>query len=140
MPPCIELGLHTVHAIVRISVIGLVECVCFDYHRTAAYHCHPRLLLPKKECLQPAPCFHRTAVLCSNHRDDKGVCPYPLHHAENSSISCALGLWSLHCHHTSMNDSKLSAGSFSGLSFLAWYLPGKVRLFDRKGHVAELCI
>ncbi|KAI4369019.1 hypothetical protein MLD38_017513 [Melastoma candidum] len=30
--------------------------------------------------------------------------------------------------------------SFAGLSFLAWYLSGKVRLFDRKGHVAKLCI
>ncbi|KAL8257232.1 hypothetical protein R6Q59_029273 [Mikania micrantha] len=30
--------------------------------------------------------------------------------------------------------------SFSGLGFLSLYLSGKVRLFDRKGHVAKLCI
>lgn len=32
------------------------------------------------------------------------------------------------------------AGSFAGLSFLSWYLSGKIRAFDRKGHVAKLCI
>ncbi|KAF9591870.1 hypothetical protein IFM89_008916 [Coptis chinensis] len=30
--------------------------------------------------------------------------------------------------------------SFAGLGFLAWYLSGKIRIFDRKGHVAKLCI
>ncbi|KAM3693416.1 hypothetical protein ACB098_08G162600 [Castanea mollissima] len=30
--------------------------------------------------------------------------------------------------------------SFAGLGFLAWYLSGKVRAFDRRGHVAKLCI
>ncbi|KAI3777255.1 hypothetical protein L1987_47053 [Smallanthus sonchifolius] len=30
--------------------------------------------------------------------------------------------------------------SFSGLGFLSLYLSGKVRVFDRKGHVAKLCI
>lgn len=30
--------------------------------------------------------------------------------------------------------------SFAGLSFLSWYLSGKIRAFDRKGHVAKLCI
>ncbi|XP_058088978.1 lipid phosphate phosphatase 2 isoform X1 [Magnolia sinica] len=29
---------------------------------------------------------------------------------------------------------------FAGLGFLAWYLSGKVRVFDRRGHVAKLCI
>ena len=32
------------------------------------------------------------------------------------------------------------AGSFAGLGFLAWYLSGKIRVFDRRGHVAKLCI
>jgi membrane-associated phospholipid phosphatase len=31
-------------------------------------------------------------------------------------------------------------GSFAGLGFLAWYLAGKITAFDRKGHVAKLCI
>lgn len=31
------------------------------------------------------------------------------------------------------------AGSFAGLGFLAWYLSGKIRVFDRRGHVAKLC-
>uniref|UniRef100_A0A0D9X746 Phosphatidic acid phosphatase type 2/haloperoxidase domain-containing protein n=1 Tax=Leersia perrieri TaxID=77586 RepID=A0A0D9X746_9ORYZ len=30
--------------------------------------------------------------------------------------------------------------SFAGLGFLAWYLAGKLRAFDRKGHIAKLCI
>ncbi|KAH7686200.1 diacylglycerol diphosphate phosphatase / phosphatidate phosphatase protein [Dioscorea alata] len=33
-----------------------------------------------------------------------------------------------------------SSWSFAGLGFLAWYLAGKIRAFDRKGHVAKLCI
>lgn len=31
-------------------------------------------------------------------------------------------------------------GSFAGLGFLAWYMSGKIRVFDRRGHVAKLCI
>ena len=31
-------------------------------------------------------------------------------------------------------------GSYAGLGFLAWYLSGKIRVFDRRGHVAKLCI
>uniref|UniRef100_A0A0E0EQM7 Phosphatidic acid phosphatase type 2/haloperoxidase domain-containing protein n=1 Tax=Oryza meridionalis TaxID=40149 RepID=A0A0E0EQM7_9ORYZ len=30
--------------------------------------------------------------------------------------------------------------SFAGLGFLAWYLAGKITVFDRRGHVAKLCI
>ncbi|KAF7816155.1 putative lipid phosphate phosphatase 4 isoform X1 [Senna tora] len=30
--------------------------------------------------------------------------------------------------------------SFAGLGFLAWYLSGKIRVFDGRGHVAKLCI
>ncbi|XP_004135078.1 lipid phosphate phosphatase 2 isoform X2 [Cucumis sativus] len=30
--------------------------------------------------------------------------------------------------------------SFAGLGFLAWYLSGKIRAFDQRGHVAKLCI
>uniref|UniRef100_A0A1D1YAF6 Lipid phosphate phosphatase 2 n=2 Tax=Anthurium amnicola TaxID=1678845 RepID=A0A1D1YAF6_9ARAE len=30
--------------------------------------------------------------------------------------------------------------SFAGLSFLAWYLSGKIKAFDRRGHIAKLCI
>lgn len=31
-------------------------------------------------------------------------------------------------------------GSFAGLGFLAWYLAGKLKAFDRKGHIAKLCL
>jgi diacylglycerol diphosphate phosphatase / phosphatidate phosphatase len=31
-------------------------------------------------------------------------------------------------------------GSFAGLGFLSWYLAGKIKVFDRRGHVAKLCI
>ncbi|XP_057431153.1 probable lipid phosphate phosphatase 4 [Lotus japonicus] len=30
--------------------------------------------------------------------------------------------------------------SFAGLGFLSWYLSGKVRVFDRRGHIAKLCL
>ncbi|KAG0515121.1 hypothetical protein BDA96_10G252100 [Sorghum bicolor] len=33
-----------------------------------------------------------------------------------------------------------SSGCFSGLGFLSWYLAGKIKAFDRGGHVAKLCI
>lgn len=32
------------------------------------------------------------------------------------------------------------AGSFAGLGFLSLYLSGKIQVFDRKGHVAKLCV
>jgi diacylglycerol diphosphate phosphatase/phosphatidate phosphatase len=32
------------------------------------------------------------------------------------------------------------AGSFAGLGFLSLYLSGKIKVFDRRGHVAKLCI
>ncbi|AQK97639.1 Lipid phosphate phosphatase 2-like [Zea mays] len=30
--------------------------------------------------------------------------------------------------------------SFAGLGFLSWYLAGKIKVFDRRGHVAKVCI
>ncbi|KAJ4838964.1 Lipid phosphate phosphatase 2 [Turnera subulata] len=30
--------------------------------------------------------------------------------------------------------------SFAGLTYLAWYLSGKIRAFDRRGHIAKLCL
>ncbi|KAG1334718.1 Lipid phosphate phosphatase 2 [Cocos nucifera] len=33
-----------------------------------------------------------------------------------------------------------SSWSFAGLGFLAWYLSGKIQAFDRRGHIAKLCI
>uniref|UniRef100_A0A7C9CJT7 Phosphatidic acid phosphatase type 2/haloperoxidase domain-containing protein n=1 Tax=Opuntia streptacantha TaxID=393608 RepID=A0A7C9CJT7_OPUST len=33
-----------------------------------------------------------------------------------------------------------TSGSFAGMVFLAWYLAGKIRVFDCRGHVAKLCI
>ncbi|BBH04130.1 lipid phosphate phosphatase 2, partial [Prunus dulcis] len=32
------------------------------------------------------------------------------------------------------------SGHTSGLGFLAWYLSGKIKVFDRRGHSAKLCI
>lgn len=34
----------------------------------------------------------------------------------------------------------LHAGSFAGLGFLSLYLSGKIKVFDRRGHIAKLCI
>ncbi|TVU35632.1 hypothetical protein EJB05_17532, partial [Eragrostis curvula] len=36
--------------------------------------------------------------------------------------------------------AELSTRSFAGLGFLSWYLAGKITVFDRRGHVAKLCI
>ncbi|KAM0833950.1 hypothetical protein ACQ4PT_063937 [Festuca glaucescens] len=33
-----------------------------------------------------------------------------------------------------------SSWSFAGLGFLTWYLAGKLAAFDRKGHIAKLCM
>ncbi|KAJ8464160.1 hypothetical protein OPV22_026712 [Ensete ventricosum] len=33
-----------------------------------------------------------------------------------------------------------SSWSFAGLGFLSWYLAGKIQAFDRRGHIAKLCI
>uniref|UniRef100_A0A3Q7GD72 Phosphatidic acid phosphatase type 2/haloperoxidase domain-containing protein n=1 Tax=Solanum lycopersicum TaxID=4081 RepID=A0A3Q7GD72_SOLLC len=33
-----------------------------------------------------------------------------------------------------------SSWSFAGLGFLAWYLSGKIKVFDQRGHVAKLCL
>lgn len=33
-----------------------------------------------------------------------------------------------------------SSWCFAGLGFLTWYLAGKIRVFNRRGHVAKLCI
>nr|CAB3477858.1 unnamed protein product [Digitaria exilis] len=33
-----------------------------------------------------------------------------------------------------------SSWSFAGLGFLSWYLAGKITAFDRRGHVAKLCV
>ncbi|KAG8387998.1 hypothetical protein BUALT_Bualt02G0079400 [Buddleja alternifolia] len=33
-----------------------------------------------------------------------------------------------------------SSWSFAGLGFLAWYLCGKMKVFDQRGHAAKLCI
>ncbi|CAA7402145.1 unnamed protein product [Spirodela intermedia] len=30
--------------------------------------------------------------------------------------------------------------SFAGLGFVSWYLSGKIRAFDRRGHIGKLCI
>ncbi|KAG6410374.1 hypothetical protein SASPL_128432 [Salvia splendens] len=38
------------------------------------------------------------------------------------------------------SKSVIKEGSFSGLGFLAWYLSGKIKVFDRRGHVAKLCL
>lgn len=34
----------------------------------------------------------------------------------------------------------LHAGSFAGLGFFSWYLAGKIQAFDRRGHIAKLCL
>ncbi|KAH6801794.1 lipid phosphate phosphatase 3 [Perilla frutescens var. frutescens] len=33
-----------------------------------------------------------------------------------------------------------SSWSFAGLGFLAWYLCGKIKVFDNRGHAAKICI
>lgn len=40
----------------------------------------------------------------------------------------------------SLTGNQICTGSFAGMGFLAWYLAGKVRVFDRRGHIAKLCL
>lgn len=58
-----------------------------------------------------------------------------------SLFSPLVGLFSHLCFLMLINvESRRYAGSFAGLGFLAWYLSGKIRAFDQRGHVAKLCI
>jgi hypothetical protein len=52
---------------------------------------------------------------------------------EEALVACEM-LWTEHRHHP------IVSGSFGGLGFLSWYLAGKIRAFDRGGHVAKLCV
>lgn len=47
----------------------------------------------------------------------------------------------MNCHNISSESHLFGyAGSFAGLVYLSWYLSGKVRVFDRNGHIAKLCL
>ncbi|KAF3514988.1 hypothetical protein F2Q69_00007814 [Brassica cretica] len=39
-----------------------------------------------------------------------------------------------------MANAHVAIGPFAGLTFLACYLSGKIKVFDRRGHVAKLCL
>jgi hypothetical protein len=43
-------------------------------------------------------------------------------------------------YHWTLKIQSVFAGSFAGLGFLSWYLAGKIRVFDQRGHVAKLCM
>lgn len=55
-------------------------------------------------------------------------------------LCCVLGLIICIQRLSSRNCGCQCTGSFAGLGFLAWYLSGKIKVFDGKGHAAKLCI
>lgn len=63
-----------------------------------------------------------------------------------TSLLIAEHLYSYYCFFLhvldTMNQIELSffTGAFSGLGFLALYLSGKIKVFDRRGHIAKLCL
>lgn len=66
--------------------------------------------------------------------DGKGV-----FHPVTSNVMCT-GVKSVIKEGHKSFPSGHTSWSFAGLGFLALYLSGKVRVFDRRGHVAKLCI
>ncbi|KAL9262913.1 Lipid phosphate phosphatase 2-like protein [Drosera capensis] len=66
--------------------------------------------------------------------DGKGV-----YEEVNSDVMCT-GVKSIIKEGYKSFPSGHTSWSFSGLGFLAWYISGKVKAFDRRGHVAKLCI
>ncbi|XP_022878913.1 lipid phosphate phosphatase 2-like isoform X1 [Olea europaea var. sylvestris] len=66
--------------------------------------------------------------------DGKGV-----FHAVTRNVHCT-GLKSVIKEGHKSFPSGHTSWSFAGLGFLAWYLSGKIRVFDRRGHVSKLCI
>jgi membrane-associated phospholipid phosphatase len=56
----------------------------------------------------------------------------------NSCKACLLEFHFIHCLFKQFQF--IYAGSFAGLGFLSLYLAGKLKAFDRKGHVAKLCV
>ncbi|KAF8675782.1 hypothetical protein HU200_047270 [Digitaria exilis] len=48
-------------------------------------------------------------------------------------------IWAVPVYGAAANKPLISL-SFAGLGFLSWYLAGKITVFDRRGHVAKLCV
>ncbi|XP_047973258.1 lipid phosphate phosphatase 2-like isoform X2 [Salvia hispanica] len=63
----------------------------------------------------------------------------PSFHNVTGSVQCT-GLKSVIKEGHKSFPSGHTSWSFAGLGFLAWYLSGKIRVFDRRGHVAKLCL
>ncbi|MQL94056.1 hypothetical protein Taro_026704 [Colocasia esculenta] len=58
----------------------------------------------------------------------------PIFDSINGGVVC-------HGERSVMNEGHKSfPRSFAGLGFLSWYLSGKIRAFDQRGHIAKLCI
>ncbi|XP_042034805.1 lipid phosphate phosphatase 2-like isoform X2 [Salvia splendens] len=64
---------------------------------------------------------------------------YDLHHALLGNVQCT-GLKGVIKEGHKSFPSGHTSWSFAGLGFLALYLSGKIRVFDRRGHVAKLCL
>ncbi|KAL1531870.1 Lipid phosphate phosphatase 2 [Salvia divinorum] len=63
----------------------------------------------------------------------------PFFHNVTGNVQCT-GLKSVIKEGHKSFPSGHTSWSFAGLGFLAWYLSGKIRVFDRRGHVAKLCL
>ncbi|KAG5527995.1 hypothetical protein RHGRI_028807 [Rhododendron griersonianum] len=59
---------------------------------------------------------------------------------EKKARKCTSTIWNDFEDVTLLDGSKKSQWSFAGLGFLSLYISGKIKPFDRRGHVAKLCI
>uniref|UniRef100_A0A452ZS51 Phosphatidic acid phosphatase type 2/haloperoxidase domain-containing protein n=1 Tax=Aegilops tauschii subsp. strangulata TaxID=200361 RepID=A0A452ZS51_AEGTS len=117
-----------------------------------------RHLCQEEECLRPAPRHTRrllfsvliTGVLTDAIKDGVGrprpnfyyrCFPdgVPNYKAVTRQVICHGDAKVIKEGHKSFPSGHTS-WSFAGLGFLSWYLAGKIRVFDRGGHIAKLCI
>ncbi|OEL34480.1 Lipid phosphate phosphatase 2 [Dichanthelium oligosanthes] len=106
-------------------VVPVVIVVGIYLRRRNVYDLHHAIL--GKSLALPSP-FLRTCAWCVLRYDN--VTREVICHGDPGVIK--EGYKSFPSGHTSW--------SFAGLGFLSWYLAGKIKAFDRGGHVAKLCI
>ncbi|KAJ7975773.1 lipid phosphate phosphatase 2-like [Quillaja saponaria] len=113
-------------------------------------------ILSEERCLRSSSCHSRSLILCSNNSSDyrcnKNAVGRPRPDffwrcfPDGKDFYDKLG--NVVCHgdknvikegHKSFPSGHTS-WSFAGLGFLSLYLSGKIKVFDRGGHVAKLCI
>ncbi|CAL5396635.1 unnamed protein product [Camellia sinensis] len=72
-------------------------------------------------------------VMCTGQKSviKEGYKSFPSGHVSSGTFDSLL---------IEYESSHKAERSFAGMGFLTWYLSGKIRVFDRGGHVAKLCV